>query len=472
MVLSNKKLKNKLRAVLAESLAGNDAVKPLQNEQRKVKAPKDGQRAEENVSLKCQSLRELLGSATQKPRLSKREKRRNKMSLEDSKPSELNGDAQKEIDCLGSNKKNNKRKRNDDGGGVTESKETKKKKKKKKETKRGNNDENGKANEPKSGESKEEGVEKLEKINERKRKDDGDKGGDGAGVVESKKKKKKKKKKKETKKENKKNNDGNGKANEPKSGESKEEGVAKLEKINESQENRDTATKVYVGGIPYYSTEDDIRSFFEGCGTIVEVDCMRFPETGKFRGIAMITFKTEAAATRALALDGADMGGLFLKIQPYKNTRAHKPSDFAPKIVDGYNRIYVGNLSWDISEDELRKFFSDCNISSIRFGEDKTTGEFRGYAHVDFSDALSLAMALTLDQKVVCGRPVRIRCAVPKKETKPSSEFSTKKRESSGSFGSEKKKRRTCYECGVPGHISSSCPKKQVGKPLNSGVKG
>lgn len=49
--------------------------------------------------------------------------------------------------------------------------------------------------------------------------------------------------------------------------------------------------KVYVGGIPYYSTEDDIRSFFESCGTISEVDCMSFPESGKFRGIAIITFK-------------------------------------------------------------------------------------------------------------------------------------------------------------------------------------
>lgn len=58
-----------------------------------------------------------------------------------------------------------------------------------------------------------------------------------------------------------------------------------------SQENGDVPTKVYVGGIPYYSTEDDIRSYFESCGTITEVDCMCFPETGKFRGIAIISFK-------------------------------------------------------------------------------------------------------------------------------------------------------------------------------------
>lgn len=164
-------------------------------------------------------------------------------------------------------------------------------------------------------------------------------------------------------------------------------------------------------------------------------------------------------------------GGLFLKIQPYKTTRAHKSSDFTPELVDGYNRIYVGNLSWDITEDDLKKLFTDCNISSIRFGMDKTTGEFRGYAHVDFHDSLSLAMALKLDQKEVCGRPVRIRCAVPKKEaeTRSGSESSAgKDAENGASFGRAKKKRQTCYECGVPGHISRSCPKKQAVNVENS----
>lgn len=57
------------------------------------------------------------------------------------------------------------------------------------------------------------------------------------------------------------------------------------------QENAEFATKVYVGGIPYYSTEDDIRSYFESCGSITDIDCMRFPDTGKFNGIAIITFR-------------------------------------------------------------------------------------------------------------------------------------------------------------------------------------
>lgn len=232
-----------------------------------------------------------------------------------------------------------------------------------------------------------------------------------------------------------------------------------------SQDSGQSIKKVYVGGIPYYSSEDDIRSFFEGCGSITALDCMTFPESGKFRGIAILTFKTDGAAQRALALDGADMGGFFLKVQPYKTNREkvksnHEREDFAPKMIEGYNRMYVGNLAWDITEDDLRKFFSDCKISSIRFGTDKETGDFKGFAHVDFSDSTSLAVAMKLDQNVIKGRPVRIRCAVPKKETQKSDD--------NANSDSSKNKIRTCYECGTPGHLSFACPNKKASEVVSS----
>uniref|UniRef100_A0ACD5ZQD2 Uncharacterized protein n=1 Tax=Avena sativa TaxID=4498 RepID=A0ACD5ZQD2_AVESA len=234
------------------------------------------------------------------------------------------------------------------------------------------------------------------------------------------------------------------------------------------QDSGQSIKKVYVGGIPYYSSEDDIRSFFEGCGSITALDCMTFPESGKFRGIAILTFKTDGAAQRALALDGADMGGFFLKVQPYKANREkvksnHEKEDFAPKMIEGYNRMYVGNLAWDITEDDLRKFFSDCKISSIRFGTDKETGDFKGFAHVDFSDSTSLAVAMKLDQNVIKGRPVRIRCAVPKKENQKS--------DGNANSDSLKNKIRTCYECGTPGHLSFACPNKKASEVESSEKK-
>ncbi|XP_078444298.1 uncharacterized protein LOC144713565 isoform X2 [Wolffia australiana] len=43
----------------------------------------------------------------------------------------------------------------------------------------------------------------------------------------------------------------------------------------------------------------------KGCGIVTELDCMIFPESGKFRGIAIVSFEMKAAAKRALALDGS-----------------------------------------------------------------------------------------------------------------------------------------------------------------------
>lgn len=107
---------------------------------------------------------------------------------------------------------------------------------------------------------------------------------------------------------------------------------------------------------------------------------------------------------------------------------------------------------------------------------DKETGEFRGYSHVDFSDSLSLTMALKFDQHVVCGRPVRITCAVPKKGpmTHPKPLPTTTEAATGDVTNSEvssisgKMRRRTCYDCGEKGHISSDCPKKQTDAPNSS----
>ncbi|CAI9092468.1 OLC1v1027708C1 [Oldenlandia corymbosa var. corymbosa] len=423
MVLSNKKLKQKLRAEKAELLAAAESL--------------IGKNSEDPNSGSQPSL-EPVDSVPRKPKLSKREKRREKGPSLQENNGKLNGigraDEKPENAGEGSEEV------------VTDAKKSKKRK-------RGEGDQ--KLDDGKS--------EEVKKSNKKKKK-------------KKKKKQKKNKKKEEEKVDNGKVKDGILSFDDAKND---GQGVAETATTANSEQSVDVSAKVYVGGIPYYSSEDDIRHYFEDCGTITEIDCMKFPETGKFRGIAILNFKVEAAAKRALALDGSDMGGFFLKIQPYKPSKPAKTANFSPTIVEGYNRIYVGNLSWDITEEDLKTFFSGCSIASIRFGKDKETEEFRGYAHVDFSDSHSLSRALQLDQQIVCGRPARISCAVPKKGSDKKTKSVPESNEPAGDVVSVpeskepaaadvvtaisgKIRRRTCYECGEKGHLSSACPKKQA----------
>jgi nucleolin len=80
MVLSNKKLKQKLRIEVAESLEKSVAGKDRSSDGPKEPDPN----AQPQLSLKL-----LLDSASQRPRLSKREKRRKVLPLQGLKDSEV-----------------------------------------------------------------------------------------------------------------------------------------------------------------------------------------------------------------------------------------------------------------------------------------------------------------------------------------------------------------------------------------------
>ena len=118
-------------------------------------------------------------------------------------------------------------------------------------------------------------------------------------------------------------------------------------------------------------------------------------------------------------------GSCFLKIQPCASTSKEATKEVhkePPKKTEGYTRAYIGNLSWDITEEDIRSLFVDCKIDAIRFSLNKATGEFQGFGHVDFADDESLERALQLDQQSVLGRPIKIAYAVVKQRNEKAKE--------------------------------------------------
>ena len=73
---------------------------------------------------------------------------------------------------------------------------------------------------------------------------------------------------------------------------------------------------IYVGGLPFWYTEEKLREDFGALGEIVKTHPMRFPDTGKFRGIALVTFAEPSAATAALEWNGSESyEGRFLVVK-------------------------------------------------------------------------------------------------------------------------------------------------------------
>ena len=78
--------------------------------------------------------------------------------------------------------------------------------------------------------------------------------------------------------------------------------------------------------------------------------------------------------------------------------------------------IYVGNLSFDETEDSLRaSFAAHGEVTSARIISDRETGRSRGFGFVEMSNQdEALAAIAELNGKVVNGRELRVNEARPR----------------------------------------------------------
>jgi RNA recognition motif-containing protein len=73
--------------------------------------------------------------------------------------------------------------------------------------------------------------------------------------------------------------------------------------------------KLYVGNLPFSSTEEDLRQLFERHGSVDSVAVITDRETGRPRGFAFVEMSEASAASDAIrALDGSDLGGRDIRV--------------------------------------------------------------------------------------------------------------------------------------------------------------
>ena len=80
--------------------------------------------------------------------------------------------------------------------------------------------------------------------------------------------------------------------------------------------------------------------------------------------------------------------------------------------------IYVGNLSYGMSEDELRDAFGAFGqVSTVKILMDRETGRSRGFGFVEMPDHSEAEKAIAqLNGKDVGGRALRINEARPREQ--------------------------------------------------------
>ena len=83
-------------------------------------------------------------------------------------------------------------------------------------------------------------------------------------------------------------------------------------------------------------------------------------------------------------------------------------------------KLYVGNLPYSATEDELRELFEQHGtVHSVSIISDRETGQPRGFAFVEMDDAGADAAIQGLEQQQFGGRTLRVNEARPREARGP-----------------------------------------------------
>ncbi len=95
------------------------------------------------------------------------------------------------------------------------------------------------------------------------------------------------------------------------------------------------------------------------------------------------------------------------------------------------NKLYVGNLSYNTTEDTLRTMFGEAGtVTSVAMITDRETGSPKGFAFVEMSSQAEAQKAIAMfNEKTVDGRAIKVNVARPREE---------RPRSNSGGYGNRR----------------------------------
>jgi RNA recognition motif-containing protein len=100
-------------------------------------------------------------------------------------------------------------------------------------------------------------------------------------------------------------------------------------------------------------------------------------------------------------------------------------------------KIYVGNLSYDTKEDDLRELFAQAGtVASVALIKDRDTGQSKGFAFIEMSNQSEAEKAIQMfNEYTLANRPLKVNLARPKEERSFGGGYGDKRGGPGGGYG-------------------------------------
>ncbi|KAA0166961.1 hypothetical protein FNF27_07412 [Cafeteria roenbergensis] len=180
-----------------------------------------------------------------------------------------------------------------------------------------------------------------------------------------------------------------------------------------------STTRVFVGNLSWSTTWQALKDHMSSVGTVTRSDVLTRSD-GKSSGGAIVEFADPASARRAIdeltdtSLDGRDIFVREDREGPAGVRKLGAPAAAPaprPGGITGRNpRLFVGNLSWDVSWQDLKDHFKSVGPVAHADVLKLPSGRSKGCGIVEFSSADDAARAVaTMHDSMLKGRPLLVR---------------------------------------------------------------
>ncbi|CAL1682817.1 unnamed protein product [Lasius platythorax] len=164
----------------------------------------------------------------------------------------------------------------------------------------------------------------------------------------------------------------------------------------ESQEDR----KLFVGGLSWETTDKELREHFSAYGDIESINVKTDPNTGRSRGFAFIVFAKAESLDKIMGAGDHVINNK--KVDPKKAKARH-------------GKIFVGGLSTELSDDDIKNFFSQFGtIVEVEMPFDKTKNQRKGFCFITFESEQVVNELLKTSKQTINGKEVDVKKATPK----------------------------------------------------------
>jgi nucleolin len=195
--------------------------------------------------------------------------------------------------------------------------------------------------------------------------------------------------------------------------ESSDEEDKKEEKENENEEElpSNVFEELFVRNIGYDTTQEGLAEYFAKYGDVEESKIVTDKNTGKSRGFGFLKFYEKRSAYNAMkdaeniVVDGRN---LQIRYSNDKSSQMKGGNNSAKKGPASEFGVFVGNISYKCTENDLKKFFKDCGkVLDVRIAK-KPDGKLKGFAHVDFETKEGMEKAVEKNGKELQGRALKV----------------------------------------------------------------